>query len=129
MATATQQYIKNDDRNEMGAVYSGHWLTAASAGGHTIKFPGKVAYFKCLLDWAGTSPIQLEKWADQVVDETIVSVLTAQTIGSTGVITSEADSGLGITVAHLPNGTSTVLVGVTNQVNDGVNYWIAYCYK
>jgi len=129
MATATQQYIKNDDVNEMGCTYTGKWLTAGTKGAHTIKFPGKVAYFMCVLNVnASATPDILYKWADQAVDTTVVNVLTVMDAGSLGGQTMVADATT-VTIAHLPNGTSTVLVALDQQDNDGVNYWFACCYK
>lgn len=95
----------------------GSWTSDSTKGDHVITAPCHVVMVVAILDSGGTNPNMLIKFAAET-DETVLIT------GSTGVFTSPADSA-GITITNNADGTSTIDIDSTSQVNSGTNQWFA----
>jgi hypothetical protein len=91
---------------------TGRFDSASSAADVTETLPWTPSCFICFVDVGGTNP-------NMLVYTTALATETMLTTGSTGVITTPANTS-GIVVS----GTSVTIVAGA-QVNSGKNFWIA----
>ena len=102
------------------SIMKGSWTTDSTKGDHVETVPRDIAFLIAVLDSGGTNPNILIKFADET-DETILIT------GSTGAVTSPADSA-GVTITDATGtAAATFDVDSTSQVNSGTNQWLAIC--
>lgn len=116
MAATTETVTSSSVVQGLSILY-GKWTADSTKGDHVITAPRHVAVVFVIADSGGTNPNILIKH----VSETDESILIT---GSTGVITSPADSA-GISITNNATGTSTIDVDSTSLVNSGTNQWFA----
>ena len=116
MAATTETVTSTGVLQGLSLMY-GSWTADSTKGDHVITAPRHAAVVVVIADSGGTNPNILIKH----ISETDESILIT---GSTGVITSPADSA-GITVTNNATGTCTIDVDSTSLVNSGTNQWFA----
>ena len=100
-------------------VLFGSWTTDATKGDHVITTPCHVAFVFAILDSGGTNPNMLVKFAAESDESYLLDGGPTQALA-----TSPADSA-GITITNNADGTSTIDIDSTSQVNSGTNQWFA----